>query len=91
MSINPTTQLVILIYEYLYNRGCRMELEYHKALDYHYRDMFQRQPEKYITSEELVKLIEKRAQFEEFQIVQKELIKLLDLYKPGSVNNPDNY
>ena len=89
MSINPTSQLVILIFEYLYNRGNRIELEYQQMLDRHYRDMFQRQPERYITSAELIELVEKKAQFDEFCTLQRELYNLLELYRPGSIHNPE--
>ena len=89
MPINPTTQLVFQLYEYLYNRGCKLEMEYHQCLDKHYKDMFFRHPEKHVTTFELIELVEKKAQYEYFQTVQKDLMMLIDTYRPGSINNPD--
>ena len=52
--------------------------------------MSRRFPERHIQSETLLNLIESKARFEEFQRIQKEIYELLQLYKPGSVNNPEN-
>ena len=89
MPINPTTQLVFLLYEYLYNRGCLLEKEYHQSLDTHYKNMFFRHPEKHVTTFELIELVEKKAQYEYFQTVQKDLMMLIESYRPGGINNPD--
>lgn len=89
MSIDPTTQLVFLLYEYIYNRGCKLEMEYHQLIDNHYKNMFFRHPEKHVTTYELIELVEKKAQYEYFQTVQKDLMMLIDTYRPGSINNPN--
>lgn len=89
MPINPTTQLVILLYEYLTCNQVRLYNEYIQALDEHYRLMFQRHPEKYVTSEELFRLAYKKAQLEEFERVQKDIHNLLKTWQPGQLNNPD--
>lgn len=89
MSINPTTQLVLLLYEYLYNKGNRIEQDYLDMLDRHYATMFSHQPDRYVRSSELLELLEQKARFDHFVEIQSEIYDLLSLYKPGSVNNPD--
>ena len=84
MPIDPTKQLITLIYEYLYNRGCKLEAEYHQCLDTHYKNMFFRHPEKHITTFELIELVQKKAQYEYFQTVQRDLQLILKYYEINS-------
>lgn len=88
--INHTSQLLFLIYEYLYNKGNRIERDYFQALDAHFSNMFSHQPEKYVRDYDLLNLIIKKSQFEHFLEIQSEMYDLLSLYRPGSINNPDN-
>lgn len=89
MSVNPTTQLVLLIYEYLYNKGNQLEKAYIDELNSHYKDMFNHRPDLVVDSFDLLKLIETRAKFLMFMDIQKDMYELLKLYKPGTMNNPD--
>ena len=81
MAINSIDQLITIVYEYLYNHGNRIELEYRNLLDEHYRALFSRQPDKYIYSDELVKIIEMKSRVEEFNTIEKELFTLINFYK----------
>ena len=89
MAVNPTTQLVYLIYEYLYNRGNRLERDLLVLVDNYYHDMFSRMPERNIHSDELLELIQTKARFDEFCNIQRDMYMLLKSYQPGGYNNPD--
>ena len=89
MSVNPTTQLVLLLYEYLYNKGNQLEKSYIDELNSHYKDMFSHRPDLVVDSFDLLKLIETKAKFLMFMDIQKDMYELLKLYKPGTMNNPD--
>ncbi len=49
MPIDPTRQLVILLYEYFYFNSARLEKEYIELL--HYSNMFQRFPERFVRND----------------------------------------
>ena len=81
MSINSTMQLLLLIYDYLYTHGNKVELTYRELLDKHYADMFRSNPVKYIKSDELFELLQAKARFDEFNAIQKDMYQLLEFYK----------
>ena len=81
MAINSTMQLLLLIYDYLYTHGNKVELTYRELLDKHYADMFRANPVKYIKSDELFELLQAKARFDEFTVIQKEMYQLLEFYK----------
>lgn len=78
--INPVTQLKILMYEYLMFRLARMEQRYIDLLDKYYRDMYSCHPEKRITYDELFSLVVAKSQLDDFKIVQRDIIDLLDSF-----------
>lgn len=80
MPIDPTRQLVILLYEYFYFNSARLENEYIELLDHHYSNLFQRFPERFVRDDELLKIIKKKSQLEEFLKVQIDIYNLLKFY-----------
>ena len=89
MPIDPTRQLVILLYEYFYFNSARLEKEYIELLEKHYSNMFQRFPERFVRNYELLEIIQKKAQLEEFLKVQNDVHNLLKSYevKPDEPGN----
>lgn len=85
MSIDPTKQLVTLLYEYFYFISARLEREYIEALEQHYRNMFQRFPERFVHEDELLEIIRKKTRLEQFQAVQNDIHKLLKYYELGDL------
>lgn len=88
MPIDPVRQLTILLYEYFYFNGAKLEKEYIELLERHYNNMFQRFPERYIREEELLEVISKKIQFEQFLRVQTDIYQLL---KTFDSSNTDDY
>ena len=84
MSVSEITSLVIMLYEYLYNKGNRIEAAYLQELDNHYKHMFNARPERYISSPELLDLIESKARFDQFVEIQKDIYEILSLYKKSA-------
>lgn len=80
MPIDPTRQLVILLYEYFYFNSARLEDEYIQLLEKHYNNMFQRFPERFVRDDELLEIIKKRSQLLEFLSVQSDIYNLLKFY-----------
>ena len=91
MSIDTTRQLVILIYEYFYFNGARLEKEYIEMLDRYYWSMFQRFPEKHINDYELLQIIKKKYEIEEFRKVQDDIYRLLKFYNTASDPEGNNH
>lgn len=89
MSINPTTQVVLLIYEYLYSKGNRLEKRYLDLLDLHYKHMLHVRPERVLRDDDLIELIRCKSEFDLFMQIQREMYEILKEYRPGSVGNPD--
>ena len=85
MPIDPTKQLVTLLYEYFYFNSARLEREYIETLEQHYRNMFQRFPERFVREDELLEIIRKKARLEEFQAVQNDIHNLLKYYELGDL------
>ena len=85
MPIDPTKQLVTLLYEYFYFNSARLEREYIDELEQHYRNMFQRFPERFVHEDELLEIIRKKARLEQFQSVQNDIHKLLKYYELGDL------
>lgn len=81
MSVDPLTQLIMFLYEYLNARSDRAEHEYKQQLDYYYRIMFLAQPQKKIDNYDLVNLIEKKVRYETILNLQIELYQVLDYYQ----------
>ena len=81
MAIDSKEQFITIVYEYLYNHGNRLELKYKNLLDDHYRALFSRLPEKYIYSDELLKIIEMKSRVEEYRTIEKELCQLIQFYR----------
>lgn len=84
MSIDVKRQIVILIYEYFFQNAARLEKEYIELLERHYSNMFQRFPERYIQDDELLEIISKKVQLEEFLKVQKDIHNLLKFYETAA-------
>ena len=84
MSIDVKRQIVILIYEYFFFFFSRLEKEYIELLERHYSNMFQRFPERYIQDDELLEIINKKVQLEEFLKVQKDIHNLLKFYETAA-------
>ena len=84
MSIDVKRQIVILIYEYFFQNAARLEKEYIELLERHYSNMFQRFPERYIQDDELLEIINKKVQLEEFLKVQKDIHNLLKFYETAA-------
>ena len=81
MSVNPYTQLIVFLYEYLNTRSDRAEYEYKQQLDYYYSIMFLSQPQKKICNYDLVNLIERKVRYELMLELQNELYNVLDYYQ----------
>ena len=66
-----------------------MEKEYIELLEKHYSNMFQRFPERFVRNDELLEIIQKKAQLEEFLKVQNDVHNLLKSYevKPDEPGN----
>lgn len=77
MPIDPVRQLTILLYEYFYFNGAKLEKEYIELLERHYNNMFQRFPERYTRDDELLEIIRKKVEFEEFVKIQSDIYKIL--------------
>ena len=77
MLIDPVRQLTILLYEYFYFNGAKLEKEYIELLERHYNNMFQRFPERYTRDDELLWIIRKKVEFEEFVKIQSDIYKIL--------------
>ena len=90
MSVNPLTQLVLILYEYLYSKGNRLEKNYIDLLDQHYRNMFSSRPEKLINETDMLEIIRKKTEFDSFMQIQKEMYDLLKEYRPGGMYNPNS-
>lgn len=89
MPIDPKKQIITLLYEYFYFNSVRLEREYIQLLENHYRNMFQRFPERFVHNEELLEIIQKKAQLEEFLTVQNDIHNLLRYYEPDDLNKLD--
>lgn len=89
MAVDNLKQLMIMIYEYVYNEGNRVERDYYETLDKHYQHMFSARPERYVTSADLVEIIERKAQFDRFCKTQQDIYKILSLYKNAAFSEND--
>lgn len=90
MSVSETRQLIILLYEYLYNEGNRTEAAYYNSFDKTYRDLFSSHPERRISNERFLECIERKAQFDKFCQVQKDIYDILSLYKDTAFSDSIN-
>lgn len=89
MPIDPKKQIITLLYEYFYFNSARLERDYIEALEKHYRNMFQRLPERFVCEDELLEIIRKKARLEEFQKVQNDIHMLLKYYELGDLQKFD--
>lgn len=78
--------LILILYEYLYLTGNRLEDEYLRIIDQAYNTLFQHRAEKYIDSYEMLRLIETKARFEEFCKIQADIYKILSCYNNNNKN-----
>lgn len=85
MSINPLSQLTVMIYEYLYHTGNTLENELYKRYNDYTKSMMSRRPMRYISDSELLNLIIAKARFEQYCEIQADLYKVLKIY--GSVEH----
>lgn len=81
MSVDPYTQLLIFMYEYLNSKSDRAEFEYKQQLDYYYKLMFLSQPQKKISNYDLLSLIEKKVRYEYIIELQTELYDILNRFQ----------
>lgn len=81
MSVDPYTQLLIFMYEYLNSKSDRAEFEYKQQLDYYYKLMFLSQPQKKISNYDLLNLIEKKVRYEYIIELQTELYDILNRFQ----------
>lgn len=88
MAVSELSQLVIILYEYLYNKGNRIEKSYNDLLDFHFRDMFSSRPELRLDNYDMLRLVEAHAQFSQFCEIQKEIYDILALYKKAAFGDP---
>lgn len=80
MSINPLTQLTIVLYEYLYNTGNKLEYEYRQRLEEYYRGLSRIRPDLYVDNNDLLNLIVSKSRFDEFCAIQSDIYRLLKTY-----------
>ena len=74
--------LVFLLYEYLYNKGNRLESDYINRFDECYKILFSSRSHSFSDSFQFLELIQAKARFDSYCDIQKELYEILRIYKP---------
>ena len=79
MGIDPVKQVIIMIYDYLYHKGLRIEKQYFDEIDRYYNQVY-RNRHILINREDMLRLIELETAFKTFSEVQKEIFDILRSY-----------
>lgn len=94
MGIDPVKQVILMLYDYLYHKGMRIEKEYFDEVDRYYTQV-NRYRHRLIDRDNMLRLIELETSFKTFTEVQKDIYEILSTYncyvkddEKGHVNKP---
>ena len=79
MSIDPVKQVNLMVYDYLYNKGLRIEKAYFDEVDRYYNQVNHFRYN-LINRDDMLRLIELETAFKTFTDIQKDLYEILRSY-----------
>ena len=94
MSVDPVKQVILMLYDYLYHKGNRIEKAYFDEVDRYYNQV-NRYRHTFINRDDMLRLIELETAFKTFTDIQKDIYDILRSYdsfvkddEKGHVNKP---